>query len=217
MKIVFATGRPERVTDAFAEIIRPDAIVSNNGAGACVGGQDILRKDVPPSAVSAIVAQLLGTEGIKLSLDYGSHSLTDCDDHSGWGAWNAIFTDFAEYDPNGVRKISIEAMDPALLAGVDFEALGCHCYANQGEKWYMIQEKSAVKIHGVDAVAAHFGIALSQVIAFGDDQNDIDMLRACGTGVAVANAIDRAKAAADFVCDSNDDDGPAKWIKQNLL
>ena len=217
IKIVFATGRPERTAVGFAQAIPPDGVVSNNGAGASVDGQAILRKDVPPAAVTAIMEQLLAVDGIKLSLDYGGYSLTNCEDHAGWGAWNAIFSDLTEYDPNGVPKISIEAMEPSLLAGVNFEALGCHVYANQGEKWHMVQEKSATKRSAVEAVAAHFGIALSDVVAFGDDQNDIEMLRACGTGVAVANAIDEAKDAADFVCGTNDDDGPAHWIEENLL
>jgi len=43
------------------------------------------------------------------------------------------------------------------------------------------------------------------------------MLGNCRTGVAVDNAIDEAKAAADFVCDSNDNDGVARWIEQNVL
>ena len=45
----------------------------------------------------------------------------------------------------------------------------------------------------------------------------VEMLRECGIGVAVANAIDEAKAAADFVCDTNDYDGVAKWIMENIL
>jgi len=217
MKIVFATGRPERTAIGFAQAIRPDAVVSNNGAGASVHGQVILRKDVPPAAVTGIMEQLLAVDGIKLSLDYGAYSLTNCEDHAGWGAWNAIFSDLTEYDPNGVPKISIEAMEPSLLAGVDFGALGCHVYANQGEKWHMVQEKSATKRSAAEAVAAYFGITLADVIAFGDDLNDVGMLRACGTGVAVANAIEEAKAAADFVCGTNDEDGPAHWIEENLL
>ena len=72
-------------------------------------------------------------------------------------------------------------------------------------------------MNALEAVAARFGIALADVIAFGDDHNDVEMLRACGMGVAVANAIDEAKAAADFICHTNDNDGPANWIEKNLL
>jgi hydroxymethylpyrimidine pyrophosphatase-like HAD family hydrolase len=46
-----------------------------------------------------------------------------------------------------------------------------------------------------------------EVAAFGDDHNAIEMLRNCGIGVAVENAIDKAKAAADYLCDTNDNYG----------
>ena len=43
------------------------------------------------------------------------------------------------------------------------------------------------------------------------------MLRDCGIGAAVANAIDEAKAVADYICDNNDNDGVAKWLEENVL
>ena len=76
-------------------------------------------------------------------------------------------------------------------------------------------EKSATKRKAIEATAAYFGIFLSDVAAFGDDHNDIEMLRVCG--VAVANAVDEAKAAADFCCGANDSDGVAKWIEERVL
>jgi hydroxymethylpyrimidine pyrophosphatase-like HAD family hydrolase len=58
---------------------------------------------------------------------------------------------------------------------------------------------------------------LSDIIAFGDDYNDMEMLKNCGVGVAVANACDEAKSAADYVCGSNDEDGAANWLEINML
>ena len=46
---------------------------------------------------------------------------------------------------------------------------------------------------------------------------DFEMLCGCGIGVAVAKAIDEAKAVADFICDDCDDDGVAKWLEENVL
>ena len=57
---------------------------------------------------------------------------------------------------------------------------------------------------------------MPEVVAFGDDLNDVDMLRGCGTGVAMANALDEVKLAADEVCGGNDEDGVAKWIEANM-
>ena len=43
------------------------------------------------------------------------------------------------------------------------------------------------------------------------------MLQNCGIGVAMENALDEVKTAADFICDNNNNDGVAKWIEKHLL
>ena len=58
---------------------------------------------------------------------------------------------------------------------------------------------------------------MSDIAAFGDDFNDIEILRNCGIGVAVANECEVAKSAADYVCGSNDEDGVARWIEKNMI
>ncbi|MBP5654360.1 MAG: HAD hydrolase family protein [Clostridiales bacterium] len=55
------------------------------------------------------------------------------------------------------------------------------------------------------------------MVSFGDDDNDIDMLKMCGQGIAVANAVPAVLDIADSVTLSNDEDGVALWIRQNLL
>ena len=54
-------------------------------------------------------------------------------------------------------------------------------------------------------------------IAFGDDFADIGMLKLCGTGIAMGNAIPEVKAAADAVIGTNDADGIAAYLREYLL
>ena len=54
---------------------------------------------------------------------------------------------------------------------------------------------------------------MQNVTAFGDDGPDIGMLRLCGTGVAMGNAIDAVKEAADIVIGSNDEDGIGEYLE----
>ncbi len=63
------------------------------------------------------------------------------------------------------------------------------------------------KAAGVEAALERFGIAPDEAIAFGDGENDISMLQAVGTGVAMGNAWDSVKAVADYVTDDIDSDG----------
>lgn len=60
------------------------------------------------------------------------------------------------------------------------------------------------------------GIDASEVVAFGDGQNDAAMLRWAGTGVAMANAIEETKASADMVTLSNNEDGIAAALEKLL-
>lgn len=65
--------------------------------------------------------------------------------------------------------------------------------------------------------AGHFGFTMDELIAFGDSLNDVPMLEAAGTGVAVANAREDVKALGFAVCGTNDEDGVARYIDENIL
>ena len=52
-----------------------------------------------------------------------------------------------------------------------------------------------------------YGIKRENIIAFGDEKNDMTMLEFAGMGIAMANARDEVKAKADFVTLSNNDNG----------
>jgi hydroxymethylpyrimidine pyrophosphatase-like HAD family hydrolase len=63
------------------------------------------------------------------------------------------------------------------------------------------------------AVADRYGIDRSLTLAFGDNFNDMSMLQAAGCGVAVANANEDTKAAADWVSSlTNNEDAVAEAI-----
>ena len=81
----------------------------------------------------------------------------------------------------------------------------------------MIINKTATKEHALKKAAEYFNVPLADVIAFGDDINDIEMLKTAGIGVAVGNAISAVKEIADYVCGTNDNDGVAVWIEENIL
>lgn len=55
------------------------------------------------------------------------------------------------------------------------------------------------------------------MLAFGDDENDYDILRNAGKGVAVDNAIPMIREIADDITESNNDDGVARYIEKEAL
>lgn len=93
----------------------------------------------------------------------------------------------------------------------------CRLQSYRGENWYAFLPKTAGKIQAIQELARILNISLNEIAAFGDDKNDIEMLKMCGTGVAVANAVSDVKDIADSIALSNDENGVAEWLAENVL
>lgn len=76
-----------------------------------------------------------------------------------------------------------------------------------------ILPKGGSKAAGIEKVLAKMGLTLEDAIAFGDGLNDIEMLEAVGTSVAMGNGHERVKAVATHVADHVDADGLAKAMR----
>ena len=85
------------------------------------------------------------------------------------------------------------------------------------DNFFMVMHEEAVKSKAVIAIADYWKIKKSEIAAFGDDIMDIDLLEYCDFGIAVGNALEEVKAAAKYICDTNENDGVAKWLEENVL
>ena len=80
-----------------------------------------------------------------------------------------------------------------------------------------VNSSAATKGQGLAALCRLLGIKPEEVLAFGDDRNDADMIRFAGVGVAMENAIEELRAAADWVTASNSEAGVARGIERFVL
>ena len=88
-------------------------------------------------------------------------------------------------------------------------------------RWYptfvnVIGEQSGKPV-GIAKVCEKYGLGIDEIMAFGDGGNDVDMLRFAGTGVAMGNAPDNIKAAADAVTGLNTEDGLAQAFEKYVI
>jgi Cof subfamily protein (haloacid dehalogenase superfamily) len=72
------------------------------------------------------------------------------------------------------------------------------------------------KASGLDFLARKLGFVRERTVAFGDGENDVELLEWAAYGVAVENAHDRVKVAANFVCPSVDEQGVAQMLEAYL-
>ena len=75
-------------------------------------------------------------------------------------------------------------------------------------------DQAVNKWQGILHVAARHGVEPEQIIAIGDDVNDLPMLRQAGLGVAMGNARPEIKAQAKRVIKTNHEDGLAEFLEE---
>jgi phosphoglycolate phosphatase (TIGR01487 family) len=80
-----------------------------------------------------------------------------------------------------------------------------------------VNPKGISKAKGLELVCQRLGIEMKNVMAVGDSLNDLAMIKASGLGVAMGNAQEAVKEAADWVTATNEEDGVAKAIRKWVL
>ncbi len=85
-------------------------------------------------------------------------------------------------------------------------------FVRSDEKYYEIISKNMSKGNMLKKITELIGKEIKRVIAIGDNDNDVSMIEQADIGIAVSNASETAKNAADFITVSNEEDAVAKII-----
>jgi hydroxymethylpyrimidine pyrophosphatase-like HAD family hydrolase len=101
--------------------------------------------------------------------------------------------------------------EPALMNDIDLSLNMAHgsevCLIRTEPDLIQIMHKRAGKAVALKMVAEHYKVPMKNVLAIGDAPNDLDMLRAAGTSVAMDNGHPAVKQIADWIAPSNNDHG----------
>ncbi len=123
--------------------------------------------------------------------------------------------------PDPLRVVAFSSEEIIFQLSAEIATLDCSWNTikrgNYGSAELAIYAPHCSKASGVAALARQLGIPLSEVMAIGDDNNDIEMLRSVGWSVAMGNANDAVKAVAAVVTTSNSEDGAARAIERYAL
>lgn len=87
-----------------------------------------------------------------------------------------------------------------------------------GAPWNVIEiiKKGINKAVGLQKIAHYFDIPKERIIAFGDEDNDLEMIDYAGVGVAMGNAIDELKSVSKHVTSTNQEDGIGIFLEEYL-
>lgn len=233
--VTLATGRRLASTLPWARALGIEApIIVHNGALIVnPSNQQIhLQRGIPVSIAKEIHADLskrkiphlvykgedIGETGY-LPREYAGHSrslfLEFIDDHieeadhigfkaeaikiSALGETNQILAHLDHWQKNFGKDTSLTVYKSPDYSGVDFIPQACS------------------KATGISYIAAELGLDIKQVVAVGDQANDLEMIQTAGLGVAMYNAPQEVKEVAKYVTASNDQDGVAQILEDLFL
>ena len=80
-----------------------------------------------------------------------------------------------------------------------------------------VSSKNVDKWYAIEEIMKKENIAKEEVISFGDNNNDILMIKNAGLGIAMGHSNEQVKKVAKFVTQTNDEDGVAKALENTIL
>ncbi len=213
-----ATARPPRALERWISGLSYDGAICHNGGVVALNGEIIWEQGIPPIIAADMAQQILDKfPGTRLSAEIGGKLYANFDSGVLWPGSDFIPTNFSVFPDNPVEKLLVGLDNPGLANRLrDLLPPGLSLQISENTL-AMIQPEGVEKGKALTAVCERLGVSPTETVAFGDDWNDISLLRAAGVGIAVENALPEVKAAAAAVCFSNEEDGPARWLEEHLL
>lgn len=199
-----------------------DFFVGMNGGYAVDYDSDRVHRgpQLPPETIHKLVKHFEGFP-VALALTENERSVLDRENH--------LTTMFAELDqqPYVVKDFNAYVTSPVGKLYVVFDPADGRLVLDHAARFAdpsvrLVQTHDLLvefcdatidKATGLRAFAEAEGITLDEIVAFGDNDNDVEMLSEVGWGVAMADSSEAALAAADELIGSNDSDAIATWLE----
>lgn len=213
---IIATARSFPAAAVAIKDINPDWGIYNNGALAISKVSNRVAVPITATVANCLLTELVNdikVKTIKVSAVQNEYASKIGLKKNGI---SYKYTDFNSGLNEDVYKIMVKT---AIGFTPQFYATkyDLKCYLTRDQATYVYVNKCADKMSAIQMVAEQEQIPIEQIVAFGDDVNDIKMLEGCGVGVAVSNALPTLYNVAVQICGSNKNDGVAHWIEYNVL
>jgi Cof subfamily protein (haloacid dehalogenase superfamily) len=225
--VLIVTGRMFRSVQPYALAAGiTDPVVCYQGAVVAdpVTGEFLRHVPMPEAEAREVIEAVEATgRTILCYVDdelYVARETPETDAYSGFQHLDVhVVGELLEWLPRAPTKLVVVG-DPAELDVLEGEMearLGNRLYISKSLPYFLEFASPAVhKGTGLDFAAARLGFGPDASIAFGDGENDVELVEWAGYGIAVANAHPRVLAVADYVCPPVDEQGVAQVIEAYL-
>lgn len=194
-----------------------DGIISGIGSMITVNGEVVFKSFMPEDVIRRVVEYMFIHREYWALLEGVNNVYSIINDER-----DARDYEIGVESPDDYKKIcssdSIQVIATGRTVPDDFRKLfEDDLTVFQFETYADLVKKGLNKAVGMEKVLEITGISRENTIAIGDSNNDYDMLEYAGIGVAMANSQQRILDMADYITDSNFENGVANAIKKFLL
>ncbi|MHA7131478.1 HAD family hydrolase [Algoriphagus namhaensis] len=229
--VILASSRmPDAMRHLLHDLNRsPQALVAYNGGYVLSSKGEILEDVFISVDLVAVILALTKKTGIHVSLYHGENWYEEKDDY--WSQrevtntktnyiWKSSEEVIQHWEKEHLGAHKVMCMGDSNEINWLFgelhllHSLDLHLYRSS-QTYLEIAPKKISKATGLKKILEHeYDFGLSEVIAFGDNYNDIDLLQSVGWGVAVANAKPEVKAVAKEITSHHKEDGVAEVLEK---
>lgn len=211
--IVLATGRDmdSIFSTEIRDLVKPDAIIHLNGTKVSVGDKVIFEHTFDKELLKKILAYAektpysVGTTVGEWDY-YVNPQVVKSHDAILWGECGRRFE-----DPRKLLDLEVRTMayigDEAGAKTMEEEFPEIHVHMFADKRGADVVERKVSKAMGLIRLCQYYNIPLTETVAFGDSMNDYDIIKMAGKGIAMGNAMNELKKAADYVTNPIDQDG----------
>lgn len=235
--IVISTGRMYTDAQYFSSLIgAKSAVIASNGA-FIKENEQIIFKDVFGQELALQLLGLFQKHHVKpyfctpnkfyygyaiFKLFYIATKLIGARDNSidmeyifSWQQWQQV----VHKEQSNIVKCEIIYRDIAMVEELRQELAQIEQLevVNSSKHNIEITRKGVSKGKAVAMLAAHYNLKREEIITIGDSENDVSMIEYAGLGIAMGNSLDCVKQKADYITDSNDNEGVANAIERFVL
>lgn len=216
VKIAIASGRPPFAMEpSVLNEVDFDFFVCSNGTFIMnAQHEELYREEMPKEIVEALTNDITDKDDAILYqfednayIYHGQKRIVSMIDHC--LGRSDILVDDREHTERHTSSLPYAAV--AYISNKNIEAYRSAYPEYRFEpfmrNYYDIYLKKCTKATGIEQICKAMNISMDDVICFGDALNDVEMLKQCGCGVAMGDALEKAKAVADYVTTSSDQDG----------
>lgn len=217
--VAIATGRDmdSHYSVKYRDLVQPDAVIHLNGTKVTAGSEVLLEHYMDEAFLRELFAYAeahdfcFGTTIGQADFYTSPHKKVEAD---------RVYNRFIQRNFHPVselfdRRLKVRALSYAGNLAAEQETLEVRFpqlrLIGFASGWGAdVVERGFSKAEGLSLLCRHYDIPKGQTVAFGDSLNDMEIVQAAGTGIAMGNAVPELKAVADYVTDDVSRDGILK-------